>query len=58
MADIPIFVLEIYPFHALTTKLNGIAHEYASVDKHPNVSTVVGKKIPFLKGHPTPILQA
>jgi hypothetical protein len=30
----------IVPFDNFTAKLNGIAHEYASVDKHPYVLTV------------------
>jgi len=31
------------PFYNLTAKLNGTAHEYAWMDKHPDVCPVVIK---------------
>jgi hypothetical protein len=37
-------------FYDVSTKLNGIAHEYAWLDKHPNVRAVVvaGFELSFL----------
>ena len=41
-ADIPMFVCyKKVPFYDLMAKLKGIAHEYASVIKHPYVCAMV-----------------
>jgi hypothetical protein len=39
-------------------KVNGIKYLYASLDKHPHVHAVVGKKVPFLQQGSVPCLWA
>ena len=41
VALIALDLIFIVPFYTLTAKLNGITHEYAWLDKHPDVRTKV-----------------